>query len=266
MPMPMSIFSWSTCEGGAAVEAGAKSTMRKMVPLAGGGTPALASALSAAPPRSTGNSLVIHRFATALPPGLRCLGATSPSINATALPCGSWPTTTRLTGLNSNFSSCDRIGCGSALRDDRQQEMRWALGVVKDLVQRRAAGDDVVGHVFGVGRTGDAGRHVGARDLDADAMAAAEQVGGRQDIDRVFGDLARCHLLLRLAGQRMPRPPRLRPLGVERAMRCLQPAARQLAFAQVARQIALALAHRTHGYIRADILERDEPVGVVLVD
>ena len=77
--------------------------MRKMVPPAGGGTPTWVCALSAVPFGSIGNSPVIQRFATALPPGLRCLGATSPSNTATALPCASWPTTTRLIGLDSTL-------------------------------------------------------------------------------------------------------------------------------------------------------------------
>ena len=45
--------------------------MRKMVPLAGGGTPTLVWALSAALAMSTGNSLVTQHSVMPLPPALR---------------------------------------------------------------------------------------------------------------------------------------------------------------------------------------------------
>ncbi len=49
-------------------------------------------------------------------------------------------------------------------------------------------------------------------------------------------------------------------------MRGLEPAAGELALGQVCRQLALALAHRAHRHVGADVLEDDDPVGVVLVD
>jgi hypothetical protein len=153
-----------------------------------------------------------------------------------------------------------------ALRNDRQKQVRRPLGVVVDFVQRRAAGNDVIGHVFGVGCTADAGGHIGTRYLHADAMAAAEEIGGRENFDGVRGDLAGTDFLLRLAGQRMPRPPRFRTLRVDRAMRCLEPSARQLALGKIARQLAFAFAHRPDRDIGADVLKGDEPVRVVLID
>ena len=49
-------------------------------------------------------------------------------------------------------------------------------------------------------------------------------------------------------------------------MRSLEPAAGQFALGQIARNFALAFAHRAHRDVRADIFEDDEPVGVVLID
>jgi hypothetical protein len=56
--------------------------------------------------------------------------------------------------------------------DDRKKQVRGVLRVPIDLMQRRAAADDMVGNVFGIGRPADAGGHVGTRDLEADAVAA----------------------------------------------------------------------------------------------
>ena len=86
--------------------------------------------------------------------------------------------------------------------------MRRPFGVVIDFVQGRLAAADVVGHVFRVGCATDAGRHVGARDLEADAMAGLEQIAGRQNLDLVFLDLAGLDPLLRGSIQRVPGPPR----------------------------------------------------------
>ena len=81
------------------------------------------------------------------------------------------------------------------------------------------------------------------------AVAAAEQVGGGHDLDGVFVDLAGNDRLLRRARQRVPRPPRLGAVGIERAVRGLEPAARDLALGQVRRQLALAFAHRPSSVI-----------------
>src|SRR5262249_25536424 len=105
-----------------------------------------------------------------------------------------------------------------SLRNDRQQQMRRPSRIVIDLVQRRSAAADVVGDVFGIGGAAHPGRHVGARDLHADAVTLAEEIGGRHDLDRVFIDFARHNLRLCLAGQRMPRSPWLRSLRVESPM------------------------------------------------
>src|SRR6476661_3124045 len=99
--------------------------------------------------------------------------------------------------------------------------MRGPLRIAIDLVQRGAAAADVVRHIFGIRRTTDTGWHVGTHDLQADAVAAPEQVGRRHEFDRVAFDNAGRDLLLCLARQGVPRPPRLRAMWIERAMRSL---------------------------------------------
>ena len=80
------------------------------------------------------------------------------------------------------------------------------LGIVEDFVQHRLATADVIRDVLDVSGAADPGREIETRDLDADAMAALELVRGRQDLDRVFVDLAGLDRLLHLARKRMPRP------------------------------------------------------------
>ena len=107
------------------------------------------------------------------------------------------------------------------LRDDGQQQMRGSLCVVVDLVQRGAATADVVGHIFSVRRTADTGRHVGAHDLQADAVATPEQIGRRHDLDHIILNRSGRHLLLRRARQGMPGLPRLGATRIERSVRGL---------------------------------------------
>src|SRR5205807_2312675 len=97
-------------------------------------------------------------------------------------------------------------------------------------------------------------------------MTFAEEIGGGHDLDRVFIDFAWYDLLLCLAGQRMPRFPWRRSLWIERPVRCLEPAACQLPLMKIAGKLPLALAHRPYRWIGPNVLERDDPVGVVLVD
>src|SRR5580704_9738335 len=96
----------------------------------------------------------------------------------------------------------------ASLGDNRQQHMRRVLAVVKNLVQHRLARANMIRHVFGVGRAGDAGRQVQASNIEADAVALAEQISRRHHLDLIFLDCARRHRLLRFARERMPRPPR----------------------------------------------------------
>src|SRR5262245_43900251 len=63
-------------------------------------------------------------------------------------------------------------------------------GVVIDAMQHRLAAADVIRDVLDIGGAADAGCHVEARDLDADAVVLLEPVGGRHDLDGVFVDLA----------------------------------------------------------------------------
>src|SRR5262249_17494250 len=79
-------------------------------------------------------------------------------------------------------------------------------------------------------------------------------------------DLARCDLLLRLAGQAMPRSPWLRSLWIEGAVRSFEPTACQLPFMNIAGKLPLALAHRTYRCVGSDVFERYDPVRIVLVD
>src|SRR4030095_4059764 len=116
--------------------------------------------------------------------------------------------------------------------------------IVIDLVQRRSTAADVIGDVFGIGGAAYTGRHVGACNLHTDAVAFAEEIGRRHDLDRIFIDFARYELLLGLAGQRVPRSAWLRSLRVEGPVRSLEPAARHLALMNIARKLPLALAHR----------------------
>src|SRR5262245_64844598 len=63
-------------------------------------------------------------------------------------------------------------------------------GIVIDAMQHRLAAADVIRDVLDIGGAADAGCHVEARDLDADAVVLLELVGGRHDLDGVFVDLA----------------------------------------------------------------------------
>jgi len=65
-----------------------------------------------------------------------------------------------------------------------------------------------VGNVFHIGGAADAGCDIEAGDLDADAVAALELVGGRHDLDGIFVYLAGCDRLACRARERMPRPAR----------------------------------------------------------
>src|SRR5262245_63684847 len=70
----------------------------------------------------------------------------------------------------------------SGVRNDRQQEMRWMLGVVIDPVQHGLAAADVIRDVLDIGGAAHAGRDVEAGDLDADAVTLLELVGGRHEL------------------------------------------------------------------------------------
>src|SRR5262245_15458975 len=142
-------------------------------------------------------------------------------------PFASWPVTTR---RNRRISSPGRAFAAAvatlmetlqirgSLRNDRQQQMGRPPRIVIDLVQRRATAADVIGDVFGIGGPAHAGRHVGACDLHTDPVTLAEEIGRGHDLDRVLVDFARHDLLLRLAGQRVPRFPWLRSLWIESAV------------------------------------------------
>src|SRR5438067_12772111 len=120
--------------------------------------------------------------------------------------------------------------------------MRRMLRVAIDAMQHRLAAADVIGDVLDVVGAADAGREIEAHDLEADAVSALERIRGRHDLDRIFVDLARHDRLLRFARERMPGPSGQRALAIDRAMRGLEPAARELALVQPRRDIALALA------------------------
>ena len=96
---------------------------------------------------------------------------------------------------------------GLLLRNDGQQQMRRPFRIVIDLVQRGPAAHDVVGDIFGIGGPGHPGRHVRARDLDANAMVAPEQICSCENFYRIFVDLPGHDFLLSSPRQRMPWAP-----------------------------------------------------------
>src|SRR5712671_2549709 len=205
--------------------------------------------------------------------GMMCGDAASEMM--TDWPFASWPVTTRRKRRISSpgrtlaaalATLMETLQIEGTLGNDRQQLIGRPPHVVIDLVQRRATHADVLGDVFSIGGAAHAGRHVGACDRHTDTVVLAEEIGRGHDLDRVFIDLARYDLLLCVAGQRMPRLPWLRPLWIESPMRSLEPAACQLALMNIAGKLPLALAYRPYGCIGPDVLERDDPVGVVLVN
>src|SRR2546425_2319783 len=96
--IPISRISDALSTGPSAADGG-KSTMRKIEPRGGGGTPISRSARSAPPEISAGDSSVTHSSVEVEPLAFLSLtlGA-APSITTTAFPDASWPVTTRLVG------------------------------------------------------------------------------------------------------------------------------------------------------------------------
>src|SRR6266545_3763101 len=94
--IPISRISDALSTGPSAADGG-KSTMRKIEPRGGGGTPISRSARSAPPEISAGDSSVTHSSVEVEPLAFLSLtlGA-APSITTTAFPDASWPVTTRL--------------------------------------------------------------------------------------------------------------------------------------------------------------------------
>src|SRR5438132_12630490 len=95
--------------------------------------------------------------------------------------------------------------CGSGVRNDRQQEMRWMPGVVIDPVQHGLAAADVIRDVLDVGGASHAGRDIEAGDLDAHAMTSLALIRSAHAPDGVSVDLAAAHGLARPARARIPR-------------------------------------------------------------
>src|SRR5579859_3259238 len=85
------------------------------------------------------------------------------------------------------------IGSFLLLSDDRQQEVRWPLRIVIELMGHGFAAADVIGDIFDIGHRPGAGGNIHRGDLDTDAMSGLELVGGRQDLDLIFHDLAGCY-------------------------------------------------------------------------
>src|SRR5262249_57177675 len=112
---------------------------------------------------------------------------------------------------------------------------------------------------------GDAGCDVETRNFDADTVTPLERIGGRHDLDRVFVDLAGYDRFAGRTRERMPRPAGQRSFRIDCAVGRIEPAAGELAFVQ-ARDVAFAFARGLHGHVRAQVLENDDPVGVILVD
>src|SRR6516165_11298072 len=129
------------------------------------------------------------------------------------------------------------------------------LDVMKNSMQDRFAAADVIGNVFDVSRAADTGRDIEARDLDANAMAALEGIGRCHDLDFIDVDLAGNDRSLRRPGQRVPRTPWQGSSRIERAVRRLEPAARELALVQPGRDVALAFARGLHAHIGPYVLE-----------
>ena len=93
--------------------------------------------------------------------------------------------------------------------------------IVINPMQDGLAAAKMIRNVLDVCRPENAGGKVEASNLDADAMAATKQIGGRKNLDVVFGDFSRGHRFLRFPRQWMPRLPGLRSLGIEGAVRRL---------------------------------------------
>jgi hypothetical protein len=144
--------------------------------------------------------------------------------------------------------------------------MARVLLVVIDFMDHRLAAANVIRRIFDIVRAGKSARQIEAGDIEANAVAGFEQVAGRQNLDPVFLDLAGLDRPLRRAGERMPRPPRLGALRINRAVRGFQPAAGQFALGEAVGISTSPGPRRMHRNVRADILENDDPVGVVLVD
>src|SRR5262245_32209927 len=118
----------------------------------------------------------------------------------------------------------------SRVGNDRQQQVRGMPGIVIDAMQHRLAAADVIRNVLDIGGAAEAGCHVEARDLDADAVVLFEAVGGRHDLDGVFVDLAGHDGLVCRARERMPGPAGQRSFLIDRPVGGLEPAAGEFAF------------------------------------
>src|SRR5215471_14720382 len=122
---------------------GGKSTIRKIDPRGGGGTPIVRSARSTRPEMSAGVSSVTHKSVDVTPtPGRTVEFGALPSITTTPLPRSLWPVTTRLIGLfitsrplalsakaakaSSSTASADRQNLAPQSRSDQRHEIRPA--------------------------------------------------------------------------------------------------------------------------------------------
>src|ERR1700691_5240742 len=97
------------------------------------------------------------------------------------------------------------------------------------------------GDIFDIGCAGDAGRHIGAGDLEANAMPAAKQISRGHDLNILLGDFPGDDLLLWPSGERVPWPPRFGSRWIDGAVRSLEPAAGQFPLGQIVGYFAFAL-------------------------
>jgi hypothetical protein len=117
---------------------------------------------------------------------------------------------------------------------------RWdgRVGVSIDPMGGCLAAGDVVGDVLHSDHGSGSGRDVHAGDLEAYPMPGLEGVRGRQNLDPVLDDLARFDRSDGVAGQLVKRLPGLGPLVVQRPIRRLESAARELPLREVRRHVA----------------------------
>ena len=77
-----------------------------------------------------------------------------------------------------------------------------------DFVQCRLAAADMIWDIFHISKSGRAGGHIQAGNINADAMSFFKQVSSGQYLDGIFIDFTRHHQLLGLSGKGVPGLPR----------------------------------------------------------
>src|SRR3981189_1425261 len=101
---------------------------------------------------------------------------------------------------------------------DRQQQMRWPVGVPIDLVGNGLAAAHVVGNVLDVGHRSGAGRDVQGCDVEADPVPRLELVRGGEDLYPILDYFFRLYRSDCIPRELVERLPGLRTLVVEHSI------------------------------------------------